>query len=107
MDAIDTEVAEPVRDVDKPLLMAVEGCFYNYWTWYCCNWKNRAWNESRSVKKLKSLVLENLRKTTCTGVEMFRKELGEGQAGDNVGILLRGLKKLISREVMYLLHQVA
>ena len=44
-------------------------------------------------------------KTTCTGVEMFRKELGEGQAGDNVGILIRGLRKLIFKEVMLLPHR--
>ena len=45
------------------------------------------------VKKLKLLVLVLTIKTTVTGVEMFRKDLNEGQAGDNVGILLRGTKK--------------
>jgi elongation factor Tu len=92
MDAIDTEVAEPVRDVDKPLLMAVEGVF---------TITGRGTVATGRIERGRITVGEEVeivglgdsRKTTCTGVEMFRKELGQGQAGDNVGILLRGIEK--------------
>ena len=58
------------------------------------------------VKKLKSLVFEDTNKTICTGVEMFRKIIDEGQAGDNVGVLLRGVKRKKLNVVKYLQNQV-
>ncbi|MFP6886451.1 MAG: EF-Tu/IF-2/RF-3 family GTPase, partial [Opitutales bacterium] len=92
MEAIDSEVAEPVRDVDKPFLMAVEDVF---------SITGRGTVATGRVERGKVKVGEEIeivglgesRKTICTGVEMFRKELGQGQAGDNVGILLRGMEK--------------
>ena len=92
MEAIDTEVAEPVRDVDKPLLMAVEDVFTITGRGTVATGRIE-----RGIIKVGEEVeivgLGESRTTTCTGVEMFRKELGEGQAGDNVGILLRGIEK--------------
>ncbi len=92
MDAIDAEIAEPVRDVDKPLLMAVEDVFTITGRGTVATGRI----ERGMVKvgdEIEIVGLGESRTTTCTGVEMFRKELGEGQAGDNVGILLRGVEK--------------
>ena len=92
MDAIDNEIAEPVRDVDKPLLMAVEDVFTITGRGTVATGRIE-----RGIVKVGEEVeivgLGDSRTTTCTGVEMFRKELGQGQAGDNVGILLRGVEK--------------
>lgn len=92
LEALDTYIAEPIREVEKPFLMAVEGVF---------SISGRGTVATGRIERGKVKVGEEVelvgfgdsKKTTVTGVEMFRKELGEGQAGDNVGILLRGLKK--------------
>ena len=92
MDAIDADIAEPVRDVDKPLLMSVEDVFTITGRGTVATGRI----ERGIVKvgdEIEIVGLGESRTTTCTGVEMFRKELGEGQAGDNVGILLRGIEK--------------
>ena len=92
MDAVDSEVAEPVRGVDKPLLMSVEDVFTITGRGTVATGRI----ERGMVKvgeEVEIVGLGESRTTTCTGVEMFRKELGEGQAGDNVGILLRGVDK--------------
>ena len=92
IDAIDAEIAEPVRDVDKPLLMSVEDVFTITGRGTVATGRI----ERGIVKvgdEIEIVGLGESRTTTCTGVEMFRKELGEGQAGDNVGILLRGVDK--------------
>lgn len=92
MEALDTYIPEPVREVDKPFLMAVEGVF---------SIPGRGTVATGRIERGRVKVGEEVElvgfgtktKTTVTGVEMFRKELGEGQAGDNVGLLLRGTKK--------------
>jgi elongation factor Tu len=92
MDALDSYIPEPVRDIDKPFLMAVEGVF---------SIPGRGTVATGRIERGRVKVGEEVSligfgadaKTTVTGVEMFRKELGEGQAGDNVGLLLRGIKK--------------
>ncbi|MFA5528710.1 MAG: elongation factor Tu [Peptostreptococcales bacterium] len=92
MDALDSYIPEPTREVDKPFLMAVEGVF---------SIPGRGTVATGRVERGRIKVGEEVelvgfgsnQKTTVTGVEMFRKELSEGQAGDNVGILLRGVKK--------------
>lgn len=92
MDALDTYIVEPTREVDKPFLMAVEGVF---------SISGRGTVATGRIERGRVKVGEEVelvgfgdsKKTTVTGVEMFRKELGEGQAGDNVGLLLRGVKK--------------
>ncbi|HEX2977784.1 MAG TPA: elongation factor Tu [Candidatus Babeliales bacterium] len=92
LDAIDSYIPEPVREIDKPFLMPVEGVF---------SIAGRGTVATGRVERGKVKVGEEVelvgfgstQKTVVTGVEMFKKELKEGQAGDNVGILLRGTKK--------------
>ncbi len=92
MDALDNYIPEPVRDVDKPFLMPIEDVFTisgrgTVVTGRC---------ERGQVKvgeEIEIVGFAPTQKTVCTGVEMFRKTLDYGQAGDNVGLLLRGIKK--------------
>ena len=92
MEAVDSYFPEPKRDVDKPFLMPVEGVF---------SISGRGTVATGRIEKGKIKVGDEVEivgfgeslKSVVTGVEMFRKILNEGQAGDNVGLLLRGLKK--------------
>lgn len=92
MDAIDAEIPEPERPVDKPFMMSVEDVF---------SITGRGTVATGRIERGKIHVgdeveiigLGDTKKTTVTGVEMFRKLLDEGQAGDNVGLLLRGIEK--------------
>src|SRR5438067_1744058 len=92
MDAVDDFIAEPVRDVDKPFLMPIEDVFTITGRGTVVTGRI----EQGIVKVGEEVEIVGLRptqKTVCTGVEMFRKLLDEGRAGDNVGVLLRGTKK--------------
>ncbi|MBI5770976.1 MAG: elongation factor Tu [Verrucomicrobia bacterium] len=92
MDAIDSEIAEPVREMDKPFLMSVEDVFSITGRGTVATGRI----ERGVVKVNDTLEIVGLRDTAttvCTGVEMFRKLLDSGQAGDNVGLLLRGVEK--------------
>jgi elongation factor Tu len=92
MDAVDSYIPEPQREVDKPFLMPVEDVF---------SIEGRGTVATGRVERGKVKVgeaieivgIRDTQKTTVTGVEMFQKTLNEGQAGDNVGCLLRGIKK--------------
>jgi elongation factor Tu len=92
LNALDTSVPEPKREIDKPFLMPVEDVF---------SITGRGTVATGRVERGKVKVGEEVqlvgfnaeKKTTVTGVEMFRKLLDEGQAGDNVGLLLRGIEK--------------
>ena len=92
MDAVDTHIPEPERDIDKPFLMAVEDVF---------SIKGRGTVVTGRIERgvikvgeeVEILGIKAPRKTVVTGVEMFRKLLDQGQAGDNVGCLLRGVEK--------------
>jgi len=92
MDALDAHIPEPERDVDQPFLMSVEDVF---------SIKGRGTVATGRIERGKITVgqeveivgLMDTAKTTVTGVEMFNKTLDHGQAGDNVGCLLRGTKK--------------
>ncbi len=92
MDAIDSYIPEPVRDVDKPFLMPVEDVF---------SIKGRGTvgtgrverGQIKTGEEVEIVGLGDTRKTVVTGVEMFNKTLDYGQAGDNVGCLLRGVEK--------------
>src|SRR5687768_15778018 len=92
MDAIDNYIPEPVRDTDKPFLMPVEDVF---------SITGRGTVATGRIDRGKIKVGEEVaiigfgsdKKTVVTGVEMFRKLLDDGQAGDNVGLLLRGVEK--------------
>jgi elongation factor Tu len=92
MDALDTYIPEPERPMDKPFLMPIEDVFSISGRGTVVT--GRA---ERGVVKVGDEVeivgFAPTQKTVCTGVEMFRKTLDTGQAGDNVGLLLRGIKK--------------
>jgi elongation factor Tu len=92
MDAIDAEIPEPVREVDKPFLMSVEDVFSITGRGTVATGRIE-----RGVVKLNETVeivgLKDTTSTVVTGIEMFRKLLDQGQAGDNVGVLLRGIEK--------------
>ena len=93
MDALDSYIPEPVRD-DRPALPdADRGRVLDRRPRHGGDRPCRARHRSRSARKSRSSGLRDTTKTTVTGVEMFRKLLDEGQAGDNVGCLLRGTKK--------------
>ena len=92
VDAIDTHVIEPKRDIDKPFLMPVEDVFSI--TGRGTVGTGRI--ERGIVKVGEEVAIVGLgadKKTVITGVEMFRKELDQGQAGDNAGLLMRGIEK--------------
>jgi elongation factor Tu len=90
--ALDSEIPEPTREVDKPFLMAVEDVF---------SIKGRGTVATGRIERgivkvndeIEIIGFDKLTKSTVTGVEMFRKQMEEGQAGDNVGCLLRGIEK--------------
>jgi elongation factor Tu len=92
MDAVDTSIPEPVREIDKPFLMPVEDVFTISGRGTVVTGR-----VERGVIKVGDEVeivgIHPTVKTVCTGVEMFRKTLDQGQAGDNIGVLLRGVKR--------------
>jgi len=92
MDAVDNYIQEPARPIDKPFLMPIEDVFSISGRGTVCTGRV----EQGKCKVGDELEITGIRptaKTTCTGVEMFRKLLDHGQAGDNVGVLLRGTKR--------------
>jgi elongation factor Tu len=92
MDAVDSYIPEPVRDVDRPFLMPIEDVFSITGRGTVVTGR-----VERGIVKVNEEVeivgIHPTTKTVCTGVEMFRKLLDEGRAGDNIGALLRGTKK--------------
>jgi len=92
MDALDNYIKEPERDIDKPFLMPIEDVF---------SISGRGTVVTGRVERgvihvgdeVEIVGLRPTQKTVCTGLEMFRKILDEGQAGDNIGVLLRGIKR--------------
>jgi elongation factor Tu len=93
MDALDANIPEPIREEDKPFLMAIEDVFSIEGRGTVATGRI----ERGTVKVGEEVEIIGLSaapvKTICTGVEMFRKEMTEGKAGDNVGCLLRGVKR--------------
>ena len=92
MKAVDEYIPLPVRDLDKSFLMSIEDVFSIQGRGTVVTGRI----EQGRVKVGEEIEIVGLRattKSTCTGVEMFRKELDEGQAGDNVGVLIRGILK--------------
>ena len=92
MDAVDAHIPQPERPIDKPFLMPIEDVF---------SISGRGTVVTGRIEKgivkvgeeIAIVGLKDTQKTICTGVEMFRKLLDEGRAGDNVGVLLRGTKR--------------
>jgi elongation factor Tu len=92
MKAVDEFIPQPTRDKDKPFLMPIEDVFSISGRGTVCTGRV----ESGIVKvgeELEIVGIKETQKTTCTGVEMFRKLLDEGEAGDNIGALLRGIER--------------
>ena len=93
MDALDSFIPEPQRETDKPFLMAIEDVFSIEGRGTVATGRiERGVVKTGEEVEIVGLA-EQPRKTTCTGVEMFNKTLDSGQAGDNVGCLLRGVKR--------------
>ncbi|MGQ9749458.1 elongation factor Tu [Desulfosoma sp.] len=92
MDAVDSYIPDPVRDIDKPFLMPIEDVF---------SISGRGTVVTGRVERgvisvgdeVEIVGFRPTMKTVCTGVEMFRKTLDRGEAGDNIGVLLRGIKR--------------
>jgi len=92
MEAVDSYIPQPARDMDRPLLMPIEDVF---------SISGRGTVVTGRIERgvvnvgdeIEIVGIKDTQKTTCTGVEMFRKLLDRGEAGDNVGILLRGTKR--------------
>jgi elongation factor Tu len=92
IEALDTYIPEPERDIDKPFLMAIEDVF---------SISGRGTVVTGRIgrgiikvgEEIEIVGIKPTQKTTCTGVEIFRKLLDEGRAGENVGVLLRGTKR--------------
>jgi elongation factor Tu len=94
MEAIDSYIPEPVRDTDKPFLMPVEDVFTITGRGTVATGRiERGMVKLQDEVEMVGLSAEPGKKTVVTGIEMFRKMLDEGQAGDNAGLLLRGVKK--------------
>jgi elongation factor Tu len=92
MDAIDKDILEPERAVDKPFLMAVEDVFTITGRGTVATGRIER-GIIKVGEEIEIVGLVDTRKSIVTGVEMFRKLLDQGQAGDNVGLLLRGVEK--------------
>ncbi|MGB0333978.1 MAG: elongation factor Tu [Opitutales bacterium] len=92
MAAIDADIAEPAREVDKPLLMSVEDVFSITGRGTVATGRIER-GVVKVGEEIEIVGMKETQKTTVTGVEMFRKQLDQGMAGDNVGLLLRGVEK--------------
>jgi elongation factor Tu len=92
MEALDSYIPEPVRDVDKPFLMPIEDVFTISGRGTVVTGRCER-GQIKVGEEIEIVGFAPTQKTVCTGVEMFRKTLDYGQAGDNVGLLLRGIKK--------------
>ncbi|MDQ6784147.1 MAG: elongation factor Tu [Actinomycetota bacterium] len=92
MDAVDSFVPEPVRELDKSFLMPIEDVFTIQGRGTVVTGKVEQ-GRIKVGEEIEIVGLRTTQKTVCTGVEMFRKILDQGEAGDNIGALLRGTKK--------------
>jgi len=92
MEALDKSIPEPKRAIDKPFMMAVEDVFSIEGRGTVATGRIEA-GVVKVGEKIQVIGLRDTQETTVTGVEMFQKTLDQGIAGDNVGLLLRGLKK--------------
>ena len=92
MDAVDSYIPEPERDVDKPFLMPIEDVFTITGRGTVVTGKVEQ-GVIKVGEQVEIVGIRDTQTTVCTGVEMFKKLLDQGQAGDNVGVLLRGTKK--------------
>ncbi|MEB3297629.1 MAG: elongation factor Tu [Cyanobacteriota bacterium] len=92
MEAVDSAIPQPEREIDKPFLMAVEDVFSITGRGTVATGRIER-GKVKVGEEIEIVGIKDTRKSTVTGVEMFRKLLDEGMAGDNVGLLLRGIQK--------------
>lgn len=92
MDAVDTHIPDPTRALDKPFLMPVEDVFAIQGRGTVATGRIEA-GVIKPGEEIEIVGLKPATKTSVTGVEMFKKSLSEGHAGENVGLLLRGIKR--------------
>ncbi|MFL2842846.1 MAG: elongation factor Tu [Coraliomargaritaceae bacterium] len=92
MNAIDADIAEPAREIDKPFLMSVEDVFSITGRGTVATGRIER-GVVKVGEEIEIVGMKDTVKTTVTGVEMFRKQLDQGMAGDNVGLLLRGVER--------------
>ena len=103
MDTVDNWIQEPVREVDKPFLMPVEDVFSITGRGTVATGRIET-GKCKVGDEVQLLGLGEDKKSVITGVEMFRKTLDEGEAGDNVGLLLRGIDKDEVKRGMVVVH---
>ena len=92
LDAIDSYIPQPTREVDKPFLLPIEDVFTISGRGTVVTGRVER-GKVKVGEEVEIVGIRNTEKTVCTGVEMFRKILDEGEAGDNIGVLLRGTKR--------------
>ena len=92
MKAVDEHIPQPARDVDKPFLMPVEDVFSISGRGTVATGRIES-GVIKTGEEVEIVGIKETKKSVCTGVEMFRKLLDSGEAGDNVGILLRGIER--------------
>jgi elongation factor Tu len=92
VDALDSYIPEPERDIEKPFLMPIEDVFSISGRGTVVTGRIER-GRVKVGEEVEIVGIKDTVKTTCTGVEMFRKLLDQGEAGDNVGVLLRGTKR--------------
>jgi len=92
LDALDSYIPDPVREIDKPFLMPIEDVFSISGRGTVCTGRIER-GQCKVGDTVDIIGLNNNKSTTITGIEMFRKLLDEGMAGDNVGLLVRGIEK--------------
>ena len=92
MKAFDEHIPQPARDVDKPFLMPVEDVFSISGRGTVATGRIES-GVIKTGEEVEIVGIKDTKKSVCTGVEMFRKLLDSGEAGDNVGILLRGIER--------------
>ena len=92
MKAVDEHIPQPARDVDKPFLMPVEDVFSISGRGTVATGRIES-GVIKTGEEVEIVGIRDTKKSVCTGVEMFRKLLDSGEAGDNVGILLRGIER--------------
>ena len=92
MKAVDEHIPQPARDVDKPFLMPVEDVFSISGRGTVATGRIES-GVIKTGEEVEIVGIKETKKSVCTGVEMFRKLLDSGEAGDNVGVLLRGTKR--------------
>jgi elongation factor Tu len=92
MKAVDEHIPQPAREVDKPFLMPVEDVFSISGRGTVATGRVES-GVIKTGEEVEIVGIKETKKSVCTGVEMFRKILDSGEAGDNVGILLRGIER--------------